>query len=121
MPKKSKNKSVRRTHGQGWEFIPANPKPVVTKRTKSEDASQQTIKIREEKRNKGKMVTACYGFQLTDRDLKALAKTLKATCGSGGTAQPGKSARETGTIEVQGQHLSKVREILEKEGYKIQG
>jgi len=76
--------------------------------------AQQTIKImRDKKGRKGKMVTVASGFVLTEIDLKALAKTLKTTCGSGGTTKEG------GIIEVQGDHREKVGEKLTELGYKV--
>jgi len=48
---------------------------------------------------------------LTPQDLKALAKTLKQTCGSGGTVKDG-------TIEIQGDHREKIAAKLNSLGYK---
>jgi len=77
-------------------------------------AAQQTIKLmRDKKGRKGKMVTVASGFVLTETDLKALAKILKTTCGSGGTVKEG------GIIEVQGDHREKVGERLTALGYKV--
>lgn len=76
--------------------------------------SQQNIKImRDKKGRRGKMVTVASDFVLTEADLKALAKTLKTTCGSGGTVKEG------GIIEVQGDHREKVGEKLTALGYKV--
>jgi translation initiation factor 1 len=76
--------------------------------------AQQTIKLmRDKKGRRGKMVTVATGFVLTQADLKALAKTLKTTCGSGGTTKEG------GIIEVQGDHREKVGEKLSALGYKV--
>jgi translation initiation factor 1 len=76
--------------------------------------AQQNIKImRDKKGRRGKMVTVATGFVLTEADLKALAKTLKTTCGSGGTVKAG------GIIEVQGDHREKVGEKLTALGYKV--
>jgi len=77
-------------------------------------AAQQTIKLmRDKKGRRGKMVTVASGFVLTETDLKALAKTLKTTCGSGGTVKEG------GIIEVQGDHRETVGEKLTTLGYKV--
>ena len=59
------------------------------------------------------MVTVASGFVLAETDLKALAKTLKTICGSGGTVKEG------GIIEVQGDHREKVGEKLTVLGYKV--
>lgn len=108
----------KKTKGQGWEFIPANRTRQPYKRPSSESPGSQRIKIKEEKRNKGKVVTVASGFKLTESDLKALAKKLKASCGSGGTSHPEQSANETGRIEVQGKHTDKVKDILSSQGYQ---
>lgn len=111
---------ARKTRGKGWEFIPANPKPVKYQRNKSEAPESQKIKVKEERRNRGKTVTVCSGFKLTTPDLKKLAKSLKATCGSGGTANQAENAKDTGSIEVQGQHVDKVKSVLADLGYLVQ-
>lgn len=49
----------------------------------------------------GKVVTLVQGLALDDAGLAALAKQLKATCGSGGTAK-------AGVIEIQGDHCDRV-------------
>ena len=77
---------------------------------------QHNLKVmREKKGRKGKVVTVIAGFSLTDSDLKALAKTLKNLCGSGGTA---KNEASDQTIELQGDHREKAAEKLKSLGYK---
>lgn len=49
----------------------------------------------------GKCVTVVRGLGLAPDALNALAKTLKAACGSGGTAKDG-------VIEIQGDHCDRV-------------
>lgn len=56
---------------------------------------------RETAGRKGKGVTVIKGLPLDDAALVALAKQLKATCGSGGTVKDG-------VVEIQGDHLDKV-------------
>ena len=63
------------------------------------------------KGRKGKGVTLVTGLPLTTDQLKALAKKLKAQCGTGG-------AVKDGNIEIQGDNRNKIKELLEKEGYK---
>ena len=75
---------------------------------------QQNLKVmRDRKGRKGKVVTVISGFVLTPADLKALAKTLKTYCGSGGTVKDGD------VIEVQGDHREKVAQKLQELGYKV--
>lgn len=110
---------AKKTRGQGWELISASRTGQPYKRPNSESPSSQRIKIREEKRNKGKVVTVASGFKLTESDLKALAKKLKASCGSGGKSNPGQSINDTDSIEVQGRHTDKVKELLAAQGYQL--
>lgn len=56
---------------------------------------------RETAGRKGKGVTVIKGVPLDDEALTALAKQLKASCGSGGTVKDG-------VVEIQGDHLDKV-------------
>ena len=59
----------------------------------------------------GKTVTVVFDLILTPQDLKALAKLLKQTCGSGGTVKEG-------AIEIQGDHREKIAAKLSLLGYK---
>jgi len=80
---------------------------------KSLPPQQQTAYLhRESKGRSGKAVTLIKNLTLSEADMKALAKKLKATCGSGGTVKDG-------NIEIQGEHREKIAEALVKLGYKI--
>ncbi len=67
---------------------------------------------RETKGRKGKGVTIISGLQMTEKDLKALAKELKKKCGTGGTVSDGK-------IEIQGDQRDKLVELLTKKGMTV--
>jgi translation initiation factor 1 len=67
---------------------------------------------RETKGRKGKGVTLVKGLALDDAALTALAKQLKAACGSGGTVKDG-------VIEVQGDHCEQVMQLLVKQGMTV--
>ena len=67
---------------------------------------------RETKGRGGKSVTLVRGLGLDAVALAALAKQLKAACGSGGTVKDG-------VIEVQGDHVVTLIAALEKRGYKV--
>lgn len=114
-----KNKNRRPTKGDGWEFIPSAYRVAQeaaqkgVRRFQSEAPSAQKIIVREEKRNKGKIVTVARGFRLNAADLKKLAKTLKAHCASGGKVGDDE-------IEVQGRHRDKVLARLLDAGYQAQ-
>ncbi len=83
-------------------------------------ASQRTIPAgdgilrvqRETKGRGGKAVTIVRGLALDAEALAALAKRLKAACGSGGTVKEGQ-------VEVQGDHCDKVVAFLQAEGFKV--
>jgi len=76
---------------------------------------KQTLHISlDKKQRKGKKATLITGFQGSEDALKELAKTLKTQCGTGGSAKDGE-------ILVQGDFRTKVKEVLEKKGYKTKG
>lgn len=58
----------------------------------------------------GKTVTLVRGFVGTDADLQALCKLLKQKCGVGGSAKDGE-------IIIQGDHRTRLLDLLKKEGY----
>ncbi|ATJ84482.1 translation initiation factor Sui1 [Halomonas beimenensis] len=67
---------------------------------------------RETKGRKGKGVTLIEGVPLKAEALKALAKTLKKRCGTGG-------ALKDGVIEIQGDQREILKVELEKQGFKV--
>lgn len=75
---------------------------------------KQTLRLAIEKRKKGKMVTVIRDLA-PEPDVQAeLLTRLKTLCGAGGTLREG-------TLEIQGEHLPRVREALTKLGYRIRG
>lgn len=77
------------------------------------DAAKQTIRVvLDRKRRAGKSVTVASGFQQTAETLATIAAMLKKKCGAGGTAKDGE-------IEIQGDHVERVRAELTKAGYRI--
>ncbi|MFC1672260.1 translation initiation factor Sui1 [Planctomycetota bacterium] len=65
---------------------------------------------RETKGRKGKGVTLITGLPLNNDTLRALAKELKHSCGSGGTVKGA-------DIEIQGDHRDALVEELIRRGY----
>lgn len=71
------------------------------------------IRIRREtKGRKGKGVTTISGFDLSDDELKQLAKDLKKLCGTGG-------AIKGDVIEIQGDNREKIKSTLEQRGFQV--
>ena len=85
----------------------------------SDEGAEETLQNRKQllriypdrKNRKGKTVTVVSGFIGNNDDLKSLEKKLKSLCGSGGTVKDGE-------IFIQGNVIQKVKDFLEKEGYK---
>lgn len=67
---------------------------------------------RETKGRKGKTVTAIYGFELGDVELKKIASDLKNRCGTGGSVKDG-------VVVIQGDHRDSVRDVLVKKGFSV--
>lgn len=66
---------------------------------------------REKAGRAGKWVTVVYDLPLPDGDLERLCSRIKRLCASGGTVK-------RGTIEIQGDHATRVLEALAAEGIK---
>ena len=75
---------------------------------------KQTAKLSVEKRKKGKVVTVVRELAAADNDLPALLVQLKNACGAGGTIKDE-------AIEIQGDHIKRVRELLADIGYRVRG
>ena len=75
-----------------------------------------TARLRVEKRKRGKIVTVISGLNEghPGNHLSDLLTKLKNACGAGGTIQEE-------TIEIQGDHLERVKKQLAQIGYKTRG
>lgn len=74
---------------------------------------QQRITVNINRRRYGKEVTIVEGLDPVDIDLADLTKFLKAKLACGGTVK--------GTsIELQGNHRERVKELLAKRGYNVE-
>lgn len=71
---------------------------------------------RETKGRKGKGVTLVTGLPLVDKELKALAKVMKARCGTGGTVKDG-------VVEIQGDQrdilVPLLQDMAKKHGWVV--
>jgi len=71
------------------------------------------IKIKKDTSGRrGKTVTMISNIQHNPQVIQDLEKKLKQHCGAGGTSY-------AKTIEIQGDHVDKVRAFLQKEGYDV--
>jgi translation initiation factor 1 len=74
--------------------------------------SKQTARLSLEKRKKGKVVTVVRGLPGAGNDLPVLLARLKTACGAGGTLNGD-------DLEIQGNHLDRIREQLDTLGYNV--
>jgi len=70
------------------------------------------VRIRREKRRKGKIVTVVAGLDPSASDLNAMLRQLKSACAAGGTVTEG-------ILEIQGDHTKRVTAFLEDMGYPV--
>ncbi|WP_281559901.1 stress response translation initiation inhibitor YciH [Thalassomonas sp. RHCl1] len=83
------------------------------KQSKAVTPSDGTAKVRREtKGRKGKGVVTITGLGLDEKGLKDLASKIKKTCGCGGSVVGD-------VIEVQGDKRDAIKQVLEKNGYKV--
>ena len=75
-------------------------------------AEKQTAKVRVDRRKHKRMVTVVWGLDPVDCDLPDLLSRLKSACGSGGSLQDEQ-------IELQGDHLVRVKSQLREIGFRI--
>ena len=68
--------------------------------------------FRETKGRGGKSVSVIKGLSLSPAEIAILAKELKQLCGTGGT-------QKDFDIEIQGDHREKIKDFLEKKGFKV--
>ncbi|HNO78430.1 MAG TPA: translation initiation factor [Phycisphaerae bacterium] len=74
-------------------------------------AKDQPVRIRVEKRKKGKHVTVISGIDPVASDLATILKKLKNACAAGGTISDG-------AIEIQGDHADRVQKELDGLGFR---
>ena len=96
--------------GKRWEIV--RPGAIPRDEPVSLPPAEQQVKIRLEKRKGGRLMTVLTGLVLTPEDRRALARALKDTLGTGGSA-----SRDE--ILVQGDHRDAVRVFLSDRGYGL--
>ncbi len=77
-------------------------------------AGEQTARLNVEKRKRGKVVTVVRGLPADENDLPGLLGRLKAACGAGGTTKDDE-------LEIQGDHLERLRGLLAEIGFRVRG
>jgi translation initiation factor 1 len=55
-----------------------------------------------------------FASNISGKQIEALAKKLRNACGCGGTTKER-------SIEMQGNHVEKIRQLLEQEGFRVAG
>ncbi len=84
----------------------------INKSVSSEVKSARDVHVQRTKTGKGgKTVTVIKGLNLDLSEAKSLLKKLKSSCGTGGTIKED-------VLELQGDQVSVLLEILRKEGYR---
>lgn len=79
----------------------------------SAPAGDGIVRLRlDTKGRKGKGVTTISGLPLPEAELKALAKKLKQSCGSGGSVKDQ-------VVEIQGDHRKPLQAELQSLGYTV--
>lgn len=73
---------------------------------------KQVARLQVEKRKKGKVVTVVYGLTAAANDLPELLSRLKTACGAGGTVKDD-------TLEIQGEHVDRIRDVLGQIGFRV--
>ncbi len=75
-------------------------------------ADQQTATVRTDKRKGGRVVTLVRELKPDETDYSSLLKSLKDACAAGGAVRDDH-------LEIQGDHLAKVRDHLASLGYRV--
>ncbi len=70
----------------------------------------QPVRVRREKRRKGKVVTVVEGLDPSASDLSEILRQLKSACAAGGKVADG-------VLEIQGDHTERVVTIFKDMGY----
>ncbi len=74
--------------------------------------ASQTVRVQVEKRKRGKVMTVVRGLAAGENDLPGLLTQMKNLCGAGGTVKDDQ-------IEIQGDHLERIRQALAEIGYRV--
>jgi translation initiation factor 1 len=83
---------------------------------KTKSALGRVVLRRETAHRGGKMVIVIHDFApfISNQSIEDLGRKLRSACGSGGTIRQR-------TIEIQGNHVDRIRSLLEQEGFRVAG
>tara|TARA_B100001250_G_scaffold285823_1_gene247880 strand:- start:573 stop:896 length:324 start_codon:yes stop_codon:yes gene_type:complete len=97
--------------GSWVEFEDSSFKRKIVNSSDSQSKGKDKLRVNKTRSGKkGKTVTVISGLQSSEDQLKQLLKRLKKICGTGGTIK-------TDCIELQGDHVRGVLELLIQDGY----
>jgi translation initiation factor 1 len=101
---------------EGGRMCPDCRRPVAQctcRQAKAAPSSDGIVRVlRETKGRGGKAVTVVRSVPVDAAALVKLGQDLKAACGTGGTVKDG-------AIEVQGDHIEKVMNLLQQRGFQV--
>lgn len=103
--------------GLNAEGLPSGPPETNEKDAPASKQKAGRVVLRKETAHRGgKIVIVVDGFEPhhSEEGIAALGKKLRAACGCGGAAK-GR------TLELQGDLAGRIREFLEREGFKVAG
>lgn len=82
-----------------------------------------TVRLGIEKRGSGKIVTVVDGLPANRDFLDALARELKKSCGTGGRVRglPPEGDQIPPSVEIQGDHRERLRDLLQRRGWGVKG
>ncbi len=77
------------------------------------EPATQSVRVRVDTRKHKRQATVVWGLSPEKSDLNELLSRLKSACGAGGTLV------EENQLELQGDHLQRVKDELAKIGYRV--
>lgn len=86
--------------------------PPLVKPVADTPPEKQSLKVRLDKRKRGKLVTVISGFKCSAAQLQKTLSELQSQCGAGGSL-------DDQNIELQGDHTARVPALLVAKGYRV--
>jgi translation initiation factor 1 len=95
---------------------PGPPPPAAVAKPEQKPKKGRVVLRRETARRGGKCVSVIDDFPTHFRlsEIEEIARALRGACGCGGTVKDRK-------IEIQGEQIAKIRELLESDGFQVAG